>query len=374
MTRIAYVIPSLSVGGTEWQLVHLLRGLARDHQLSVICTRHDGALGGDARRLGASVRVLGLRGGGWSLRARREIRHVLAGFRPDILHTFMFGFDYSVNRATRDIGVPVVISSRRQLALWKKRRHVWIQRRANKLVDCVVANSQAVAQFAIQQERADPALFRVIPNGIHVDQFKSDVDVRQVRRRYKIPFNTNVIGIIANFSPVKDHRLFVAMADTLRRRRPDVHFLMVGTGPGLRAIEDLIDKCGLEDSFTRVSTVAERADLYALMAVCVLCSKAEGFPNAVIEAMAAGTPVVAAAVGGIPELVTDGATGRLVTSRDPEAFADAVVWVLDHRDASRAMAERAEAYVRQELPMDKMVAQYRALYAELLAQARRKGP
>ena len=372
MTHVTYVIPSLSVGGTEWQLIHLMQGLVRDHNLTVICTHHDGALSGDARRLGAAVRVVPVLTG-WDPRATARIARVLRGHLPDIVHTFMFGFDFYANRAARSLRVPVVISSRRQLATWKKRRHVWLERKADTLVDCIVANSHAVAQFAIDQEQADPALVRVIPNGIDADRFVAAVDKRQVRVRHKIPFNTRVVGIVANFSPVKDYPLFVAMAEVLLQRRPDVHFLMVGSGQLSGAIERLVERRGLSDSFTRVSTVGERADFYALMNVCVLCSKVEGFPNAVLEAMASGTPVVAATVGGVPELVSDGETGRLVASRDPEDFADAVERVLNHPEAAQIMANSGAQYVRRELTINKMVEGYRALYAELLAKARGKG-
>lgn len=371
MTHVTYIVPSLGVGGTEGQLILLMRGLVRDHSLTVICTRHDGAFSGDARRLGAQVRVLGLRSG-WDPRATGKIAALLRGHPPDIVHTFLFGFDLCANRAAHAVGVPVVLSSRRQLATWKKWRHLWIQRKANAFVDGVVANSGAVARFAIEQEGLDPGLMYVIPNGIDADSFVANANVEHARRRYKIPPERRVVGIVANFSPVKDYPLFVAMAERLVQQRDDVHFLAVGAGPLAKNIEDLVEKKGLWERFTRVSTICERPDLYAIMDVCVLCSKVEGFPNAIIEAMAAGTPVVAADVGGVPELVINGQTGRLVASRDPEDFAEAVAGLLDHPEGARRMAAAAAAFVRRELTVDQMVNTYRALYADLLEKSRGK--
>lgn len=366
LRRICYVIPSLSVGGTERQLIHLLRGVVHDYETLVICTHHDGALSGDARRTGALVRVLNTRGG-WDIRQGYRLWRIFSSRPPDIVHSFLFGFDLMANLAARRAGVPVVISSRRQLAMWKKPRHVFVQKLANRHVDCVVANSQAVARYAIEQEQAAPGLFRVIPNGVVADDFLSqDADRRLLRLRYSVPFNRHVIGIVANFSSVKDHALFVDIAAELLRRRADVHFLMVGTGPDLAHIEHLIASRNLTSCFTRVSTVSEMPDLLAMTDVSVLCSKAEGFPNAVIEAMAARKPVVAAAVGGVPELVRDGDTGRLVASRAPGDFADAICWMLEHRDEAEAMGQRAGDYVRRELTVENMVNGYRALYAELL--------
>ena len=114
--RICYVIPTLGVGGTELQLTRLVRGLVREHEVMVLCTRRDGALAGDMRRLGASVRVLHCRGG-WDFRTRGRALKLFSRRAPDIVHSFLFGFDLPINRAAREAGVPVVISSRRQLAL-----------------------------------------------------------------------------------------------------------------------------------------------------------------------------------------------------------------------------------------------------------------
>jgi glycosyltransferase involved in cell wall biosynthesis len=370
--RVCYVIPSLSVGGTERQLLQLLRGLAPDHELTVVCTRRDGTLAGDARRSGVPVHVLNARGG-WDITQRWKLRRILRSCQPDILHTFLFGFDWWAALAARDAGVPVVISSRRELAGWMKRRHLFIQRRANRLVNCIVANSEAVARFAARQEKADPALFRVIPNGIRADDFSSHTDPHQIRVRYRIPFHTHVIGIVANFSPVKDYPLFVETAYVLLQRRADVHFLMVGSGPLVRDIERRIERRGMGACFTRTTSVVEIPDLYAVMDVCVLCSKTEGFPNAIIESMAAGTPVVAAAVGGVAELVRDGVTGRLAPTRRPEDFADAIEWVLDHPEEAKLLADGASQFVHSELTLETMVNRYRSLYAELIANARKKG-
>jgi len=363
--RICYIIPSLRIGGTERQLLYLVRHLVRDHEITVICTDHDGTLAGDARRLGAYVRVLRL-WSGWDPRLRRKLRHCFRLHRPDIVHTFLSGFDYAANRAARETGVPVVISSRRELAAWKKPRHLRLQNAANQLVDAVVANSQAVADFAIRQEGLDAHRVHVIPNGCDADDFVSRLDARQIRQRFKIPFNTHVIGMVANFSPVKDHALFLDIAQELFRRRPDVHFLLVGAGPLQRDIDRRIRKRNLENAFTHAATIEEIRDLYSIMSASVLCSKVEGFPNAIMESMAAGTPVIAADVGGIPELVRDGVTGKLVDSREPAAFADAIEDCLAHPEQAAHRAQQAARHLREAFSVPAMAARHRALYRDLL--------
>jgi glycosyltransferase involved in cell wall biosynthesis len=358
------------MGGTERQVTHLVRGLAHDFDVVLACTHHDGALIGDARRVAAHVHMMEGRGG-WDFRLRWWLAHLFRMHRPDIVHTFLFGFDLFANLAARSAGAPVVISSRRELPTWMKRRHLAMQRMANKYVDCIVANSHAAAEYARVNERIDGAHMRIIYNGVDADEFVSPIDAKTIRMRYRVPFHRHVIGIVANFSPVKDHFLFLDAAAELLRRRADVHFLLVGKGPLERDIRARAEKLRLSDCCTFVSTVTELRDLYALMDVSVLCSRVEGFPNAVIESMAAGKAVVAAAVGGIPEMIRDGDTGFLIDNREPARYADAIERALDHPDDSAAMGARAAAYVRKEFAVERMLDAYRRLYAELLEKRRK---
>lgn len=366
--RIVYVIPSLDLGGTERQLVNLVRGLHSEFDLEVVCTGPPGELAPEVRRH-APVRALDARGG-WDFRIHRRAARVLREFRPHIVHSFLFGFDYAVNAAARELGVPVVISSRRELASWMRPRHVRAQQRANELVDCVVANSRAVADFAIQLENANPALFRVIYGGIRVDSFKSSGDPAEIRERFRLPQGNPLVGMVANFSPVKDHALFLAMAAELAAARPDIHFVLVGDGPLRDPIGREIARRGLEGRVSGLRTATEMPDVYKVLAVSVLCSKSEGFPNALLESMAAGVPVVAAAVGGVPELVEHEHTGLLVHSRDPAGFARAVLRVLDHQDEAAARAQRAGAVVRERFSLNAMLDAHCALYLELLETKR----
>ncbi|PCJ65417.1 MAG: hypothetical protein COA73_02340 [Candidatus Hydrogenedentota bacterium] len=362
--RICYVVPSLGAGGTERQLLTLIRELSSDCEIMVVCTNSDGAWAGDARRLG-KVFVLNLRGG-WDPRMGSKLRKLFRIYKPDIVHSFMFGFDYTVNKAARSESVSVVISSRRQLADWKKTRHIKLQQKANRMVDAIVANSQAVADFAADQEKETVDRYTVIYNGIDSENFVSNADKGIVGKRLGVPDGKQVVGMVANYAPVKDHALFVKMASILCQRRNDIHFLLVGSGPLQDNVNRLIHSEGLTDQFTQLTTISELPDVYHLLSVKVLTSQNEGCPNVVMEAMASGTPVVASAVGGIPELIDDGVTGSLVASRDPEAFADAVEAYLNDVDKAQSVGEAAARSIRERFSVEKMIDDYRGLYAELL--------
>lgn len=370
--RIAWVIPTMRVGGSEIQLLHLMKALSHDFELSLVCTRSEGALIGDARRAGAYVRVLDAPSG-WDFRIQRRLYRIFAAHTPHIMHSYLGGFDLFANKAARQAGIPIVLSSRRELATWQKPRHRFIQRRANAHVDCIVANSRAVAEYAAKREREPLSRFRVIPNGIEAENFVSTIPREQILDRFRLPAHSFNIGMVANFSPVKDHRLFLDMADRLLKERQDLHFLLVGTGRLVDRIGDIIHRRRQERFFTRIGTVGEVSDLLHAMDVMVHTSQSEGFPNAIIEAMAARTPCVAARVGGIPELLQHDKTGVLVDTRTPEAFAQAVQSLLADPSRARAMGDAAGDWVREHLPMQAMVDAHRTLYHELLQQKLRQG-
>jgi glycosyltransferase involved in cell wall biosynthesis len=363
--RITWVIPTMRVGGTERQLLLLMHGLSRQFDISVICTRSEGALIGDLRRADVSVRVLDY-SSGWDFRMQKRLERLFSNHQPHILHTFMSGFDLFANRAAKKVGVPVILSSRRELATWQKKRHLWVQNRANRYVDGVVANCQAVADYALSKEELIPEHMHVIQNGIHADNFTCSTAKPDLKRHYRFPSDAYIVGMVANFSPVKDHDLFLDIADVLIKRRQDLYFLLVGGGSLVEQVRQKVKRRNLMPYFTRLSTVGEVPQLYKVMDVSVLCSRAEGFPNAILESMAAGTVPIAANVGGVGELIRDGDTGRLVNNRDPEAFASVVEELIDRPELRQAMGETGARWVREMFPVEKMVQQYSDLYHDML--------
>lgn len=370
--RIAWVIPTMRVGGSEIQLLHLMKGLIGEFEMTLVCTRSEGALIGDARRAGAYVRVLDARSG-WDFRMQGRLQHIFHAHTPHIMHSYLSGFDLFANRAARKAGIPIILSSRRELATWQQGRHRLMQRLANKYSDCIVANSQAVAEYASSQEGEPLSRFRVIPNGVEPERFVATIPRAQITSRFRLPPHTLNIGMVANFSPVKDHRLFLDMASLILKERKDVHFLLVGTGALADSVADTIRRRKQERYFTRIGTVGEVGDLLHVMDVTVLTSKMEGFPNAVIEAMSAYKPCVAGSVGGIPELIDDGVTGCLVAPRSAEAFARRVLELLADPAQRARLGQAAGAWVRGHLPMEQMINGHRLLYHELLRQKLRKG-
>jgi glycosyltransferase involved in cell wall biosynthesis len=184
------------------------------------------------------------------------------------------------------------------------------------------------------------------------------------------------VGIVAHFRDQKDHPTFLRAAREILKGVPSARFQLVGSGVLEPAIRDLAVRLGIAartEFFGQLDPDAVRAAL-ARFHVSVLTSKNnEGLPNAVLESMAAGRPVVATAVGGIPEVIDDGVTGYLVPPQDPAAVAERVVALLNDPSLAARMGARGRQKVEREFTLAGMVARFHTLYRDSLAETRAQG-
>lgn len=373
LPRVVFVVPSMHPGGTERQLLLLMQGLSEHFEMGLVCTRDEGGLIGQARRIASHVRVLDSPSG-WDFRLRERLRRVFAVQHPSVVHSFLSGFDYWATSAAREMQVPVVLTARRELAHWQRPRHLWLVRRGNRLADLAIANSHAAAAFASEREGMPTEHYRVIHNGLESTHYDTELDAASARRRFRLPLDGPIVGMAANFTPVKDHALFVAAAREIKSHVPDAHFFLLGMGPLMEATRHALEQAVGKEHFSIRHTLDEMPVAYAAMDVAVLTSKSEGAPNVVLEAQAAGRPIVATAVGGVPELVKDGHTGYLVESREPGNIAAPIVRLLREEASRLAMGAAARHHAQEQFSAAKMVAAYRDLYYQLLSakQAERR--
>ncbi|MFN3476458.1 MAG: glycosyltransferase [Candidatus Methylomirabilales bacterium] len=376
--KLAYVIPNLDLGGTERQLVALAKGLDRSRFLPVVfCLTATGPLVADLEETGVKVRCFGLRGLKVWRNPIRVARCLLAFSadlkkeKPEIVHGLLFHAYILAAFVARIARVPIVIASRRSLGYFKvgKPHYLLAERLANRMTDLIVANSEAVKEDVIRQEKVEPAKVRVVYNGIDPSLYDVPADPA-LRAELKIPEEAKIVGVVANLIHYKGHRSFLKACQTIKRKHGAVKFLLIGDGPLRGQLEELARELGLEQDVRFLGSRHDIPELLALMDVAVLPSLEEGFPNAVLEAMAAGKPVVATRVGGVPEAVIHGETGLLVPPKDPQALADAILALLDDPPRAEEMGKAGRERVKKEFGLDRMVWEMEGLYEELLSRKR----
>ena len=364
--RVLHVIDNLSPGGTEKQCMELVRGLVGEGVQNAVIYFRAGPLLAQMERLGVTIRTVqqgSFRSARFPIRLMGLAR-LIRQWGPTVVQTYGFYSNVPGLLAAFFAGVPVRVAGRRDLGDHLRPA----QRRADRLVRTVahrvVANSEAVRQHLLTHENACPHKVVVIRNGLNLLHWPpSDPAVANHR--------STVVGMVAHFRAQKDHATFLMAAREILKVVPSVHFSLVGSGPLMHAVRERAQQLGIAPHVT-FHGILEGEPLRATMSqfcVSVLTSQDnEGMPNAVLESMAIGCPVVATEVGGTSEIIDDGVTGFLVPPRDPEALARRVISLLNDPSLSQAMAERARHTVEREFQVKRMVDQFHGLYRALLRE------
>lgn len=257
-------------------------------------------------------------------------------------------------------GVPTIVSSRRDTGYQLQKKHIWAYRLLNRMYAGIVAVSDAVKEEIIKREWADPGKITVIYNGVRTEDYMRAQDreeIQAIRKSLNISVGTKVIGAVGGFRPVKGYVYLVEAIGLLAKRRSDFVAVIAGNKETdyYMEVQGLIKERGLEEYFI---CTGERKDIPVMLAsfdIFVLPSLTEGFSNALIEAMAAGKPVVATRCGGNAEAVIDGRTGLLVNPGDSQALSTAIETFLEDRGLRGAAGAQARKRAVETFGFERMI-------------------
>jgi len=248
------------------------------------------------------------------------------------------------------------------------RRERWLRRGASTMVDAYVAVSPALATLTRELGDVSDGKLKVIENGIDLGTFGGAAGERDaVRGELGIPGDAWVVGSVGRLAREKDYPLLVRAAAPLLG--PGGRLLLVGDGGEAAAIRAEIEARGVAPFAVLPGARHDVPRCLAAMDAFALSSRMEGLPLCALEAMAAGLPVVATAVGGLPTLIDDGVTGFLVPAGDEAALGRALGRLRDEPALARAVGERGRAHVRRLYAHDAMIRRYLELYVSVGARA-----
>ena len=375
---VLHVIHRLATGGLENGVVNLIDGLrGADLRHAVACIED---VSDFRQRLARDdVEIVALdrsRVGIW--RMRRQIYALCRRLRPAILHTRnLSGLDALL--PARLAGVGRCVHGEHGWDVddlrGEKLRPTLLRRLHSPLVDRYVTVSTDLERYLIRRVGIAPSRITAICNGVDVARFAPaggrPVQLLPGEMRTAAPF---VIGTVGRIQPVKDQAVLVRAFARLAAERPALRtrlrLAIVGDGPLLPALRELARSLGITDIAWFPGALDNVADVLRLFDVFVLPSLNEGISNTILEALASGVPVVATRVGGNVEIVDDGRAGRLFAPGDVAALASLLGEYVDDPRLRNAHAAAARRAATERFSLDRMVAQYRALYESLLARER----
>jgi glycosyltransferase involved in cell wall biosynthesis len=368
MTTICQLLHGLRIGGAEVLAARLARQLRDRFRFVFVCLDELGTLGQQLREEGFVVEVLDRRSGldwGCSLR--------LAGFlrrqRVALVHAHQYTpFFYGITARLLCHRPAVLFTEHgRHQPDYPRRKRIVANRLLLTRRDRVVGVGEAVRQALIANEGMPPRRVGVVYNGVDTEAFSNHASERAaVRREIGAGPGDWVMVQVARLDYLKDHATAVRTFERVLIGRPDAWLMLVGEGPEEEKIRQQVRDRRLGH---RVRFLGLRSDIPRLLAasdVFLLTSVSEGIPVTLIEAMAAGLPVVSTRVGGVAEVVQDGETGLLAPAGDEEALAQKVLHLADRPDLCRQLGQRGRDRANRLFSERQMHAGYLRLYAEML--------
>jgi len=360
MSTILHTESSPGWGGQEVRNLTEARWLQELGWRVLVACRPGGVILARAQRAGITAFPVPMKRA-WDLFAVQKLVALIRRERVDLVNTHSSVDAWLGGMAARLARIPVVRS-----------RHVSIpiRRRLNPvytlLADRVITSGEAIRRLVIAAG-VSPDRVVAVPAGVDLAAFSRPAGGDRVRREFGL--SRPVIGSIAMFRGSKGHDLLLEAFDRLRGQFPEARLLLVGDGIRRSWVESLARERGLNGWVTFTGFREDVPDLLGAMDCFALAStRTEGVPQSLLQALAAGVPVVASAVGGIPEAIEDGATGLLVPPGDPGALAAALGSVLKDPESARRRAAAGRALVAARFSRDRMMGRLTALYGELIAR------
>lgn len=373
---VLLVTVGLEAGGTEGQLMEIAAHLDPGRfDVTVCALKGEGTIAGEMRRRG--IKVVTLKGQGkMDVRVLFRFFSLVRVVKPDVIHSFLplaNGVGMIVGYILR---VSVLVASYRAVECGRGWFEVLADRLVVRLAQAITCCSDAVRRSATDRFGGDTAKYVTIYNGINIERFrqastmpKSDLGLRDGRA---------TIGTVCRLDePTKGLAVLMNAVAQLRQEAtvPPFQLLVVGEGRSSENLRRLSKELSICEIVVFAGLRCDVEQILPMVDLFVLPSLCEGFGIALVEAMAAGCPVVATAVGGIPEVVQSGRTGVLVPAGDSTALAHACLDLLQDRSKARALGRAGQRWVSGKFTVSAMVHHHEHLYERLLRAAKiRSGP
>ncbi len=358
--RILHTEWSDGLGGQEKRVLAELSGMAgRGHDLFLVC-RTEARIRAEAEQMGIRVFPLPLKSS-FDLSSILKLGRLLKEYRIEVVNTHS-GVDSWIGAlAAKFANVPLLVRT----------RHLNIPLRRNilnfvhYLPDLYITCGENMRHTLVDTCGFPADRVVSIPTG--VDERFFDVQRNPGERaRYGLDDQVPVVVNVGILRRVKGHEVTLKAAKAVLQSIPDARFLIVGDGPLLQSLEKMTEDLGIDEAVIFTGFVDDVAGIYASADVAVLSSWSEGLPQSMLQAMAAGVPVVATRVGGVPEVIADGRNGILVGAGEDKAMAEGIVKLLREKNFAHGLALKARETVREKHAMGQTILKTERLYQDFL--------
>lgn len=344
--KVLFVIGNLDIGGAEKLVINQVKNINKDkfdtHLCTLFSTKQNNYLKALADLSGVTYHRFLFRGP-WDIINWIKVFLLLRREKFDILCCHLFEANLIIRLLNLGAGVKPVFIFEHNI-YWQKQ---WWKILADRLLAGQTAkifvDSRAILNFTSSQEKISKEKFFILPYPIELTE-PADPNPAELKKALALPADSFVVGAVARFVRQKGLVYFIKAAAKILReiKRSDIYFLLVGYGSLAAELKKLVKELNVE-SRVIISPARDIRDILTILDIYVISSLWEGQPIAMIEAMAAGCPVVATKVGGIPEIIVEGQNGLLAEARDEDSLAEKISRLIKNDSQRRQIGQAARA-------------------------------
>jgi len=375
--NITHFVETLNRGGLERVVIDLVRAqLDEGYRCQVVCLFECGSLATELVEWGVPVVSCDKRRG-LDMRAILRARRFIRSHATEVLHTHNAISHYYAVLASRGLRLRRVVNTRHGMGAtravaqrdsrsysWRDNRLEWLYGKSMRFTDIVATVCETARREFAQRPDVPAQKLVAIPNGIRVDKFHpASAEARQrLRIALGLPQGIRLAGFVGRLTWAKDHATLIRAFRRVREQLPETALALIGDGP-LKS--ELMDLAKAEGIAGQVLFLGDRSDIPELLPgldLFVMSSVTEGYSIALLEACAAGLPIVATKVGGNAEIVHEGVNGKLVIERDPAELAQVIVALLADGECAGAMGRAGRDWVLEQGSFRTMAKRYARIY------------
>jgi glycosyltransferase involved in cell wall biosynthesis len=367
-THVLFIIDQLcGIGGAERTLLNMVRFLPKNLYRCTVVTFQADPSWSEFENFPCSWWVFPLRRTfDWNaLQVALRLRRLIRTQQVRIVHTFFESSDLFGGLVAKLSGVPLLISSRRDMGILRNWKHQVAYRLLSPLFDLVLTVSDEVRAFCIRHDHLEPEKVLTLYNSIEIEKIAATTDAAALRASLDLDGASHLISTVGHVRRVKGVDILIRAAKQVCEEFPRAMFLVIGgvlEPQHLQELRKLIESLGLTENVKFIGPSQDVLSLLKMSNVYCVASRSEGFSNALLEAMACGVPCVATRVGGNPEAVEDGRSGFLVESEDSDALADRIRTLLRHPEHAQKMGREGRRIVEEKFTMPTMMSRLVSLY------------
>ncbi len=362
--RILHTESSMGIGGQEYRVLLEAQGMEMRGHVVVVAAPEGSQLAVLAQERGLQVKTTTSGNRGWITLIPAYLR-MMKQFGIDVVNTHGSLDSWTASIAGR-------ISSRRPIIIRTRHKSTPVSRSMRhrvlygRMPHVVTTTGETVRQELITRNGLSPSRVISIPTGVNLERFHPKPPDASLRKNLGVKSQAPLVGTVAFLRPEKGLEVLIEAVRLLRKTIPAVECLIVGEGGEKATLATLIRERGLEHCVHLVGFRQDIPALLTLLDVVVIPSFEEGIPQTLTQALAMERPVVASAVGGVPEVVQDGVTGLLVPPRSPAILSEKIAFLLHHPSSGARMAQMGRQVIQEQYSMESMLIRTEHLYRRLL--------